>query len=33
VLVFKEGKLLCRLDELSRREQILPLLDGVLPGM
>ncbi len=33
VLVFKEGKVLCRLDELSRREQILPLLNGVLPGM
>jgi thioredoxin 1 len=33
VLVFKEGKVLFRLDELSRREQILPLLNGVLPGI
>ncbi|MFM2429415.1 MAG: hypothetical protein RLZZ511_628 [Cyanobacteriota bacterium] len=32
VLLFKEGKLLYRVEEFDRREQILPMLRGLLPG-
>jgi thioredoxin 1 len=32
VLLFKEGKLLYRVEEFDRRDQILPMLRGLLPG-
>ncbi|MBE9028976.1 thioredoxin family protein [filamentous cyanobacterium LEGE 11480] len=32
VMLIKEGKVLYRFDQLDRRDQILPLLKGLLPG-
>jgi thioredoxin 1 len=33
VLLFKEGKLLYRLDQFGKRDQLLPMLRGLLPGV
>ncbi len=33
VLLFKEGKLIYRLDQFARRDQLLPMLRGLLPGI